>query len=143
MKYFFIAIYFCAAFSFYAQTDTSRTFEVIENILEDATIDDEDSQIYDMIEFLLNNPIRINNATTKELLQIPFLNQATALAIIKYRDKNHGIFSEEQLRDIEGINDELFQKILPFIKFDNEESPGLAKSIFGIFSGVKDRKSVV
>jgi hypothetical protein len=136
MKYFFIAIYFCAAFSFYAQTDTSRTFEVIENILEDATIDDEDSQIYDMIEFLLNNPIRINNATTKELLQIPFLNQATALAIIKYRDKNHGIFSEEQLRDIEGINDELFQKILPFIKFDNEESPGLAKSIFGIFSGV-------
>ena len=45
----------------YSQQDSIVTVDfILNNILDEATIEKEDSQIYDLIEQLLENPININ-----------------------------------------------------------------------------------
>ena len=66
----------------YSQADTTEAEDDIETLLEYNTQDKEDSQVYDLFEYLINNPIILNTASFKDLLQIPFLNISTASAII-------------------------------------------------------------
>ena len=53
----------------YSQQDSTVTVDfILNNILDEATIEKEDSQIYDLIEQLLENPININTAAKTDLM---------------------------------------------------------------------------
>ena len=119
-----------------AQIDSSEINDDFQSILEDASIGKEDFQIYDLIEELINHPIDINSATTEELLQIPYLNFLTANAIIRYRDLHGKFTSVNELKNINELNDELIDKITPFIKI-NKSRDILFTSMKNIFEQIK------
>ena len=112
-----------------AQIDTSYFPRYLEQVIEDNSDENIKSQFYDQIEFLLENPIEINNASEEELLKIPFLDRADAAAIIKYRNEQGRIDSADQMRKIEGIEAETINRIIPFILINKnkeaEKSEGL------------------
>lgn len=59
--------------------------------------------------------ISINNATKEQLMTLSSIGEAKATAIIEYRTKN-GKFTEiNQIKNVSGIGDALFEKIKDFI----------------------------
>lgn len=120
----------------FAQIDTIEINDNIQSLLEDASLDKEDPQLYDLLEELINNPIDINSASLNQLLQIPFLGVLTADAIIRYRNL-HGKFSSlNELKNINELNNELIDKIIPFIQI-NKLGDNLFTSIKNIFNEIK------
>jgi len=122
MKKIVFALIIISSIHSFAQVDTTQLFENVESLLEDASQENEDSQIFDSIEYLLNNPILLNESSINELLQIPFLDLPAARAIIRHRNLLGGISYKEQLYNIEGISSELIEKIIPFLKLGDEKS---------------------
>jgi hypothetical protein len=121
MKKLIVIILALIVFNCYAQVDTNRAQQNLETILEDASEGVEESQLYDIIEYLAQNPIQLNNASINDLLKIPFITRTNAAAIIKQRNLLGGIYNVDQLRFIEGVGFELIEKILPFIKLGDEQ----------------------
>ena len=59
----------------------------------------------------LDNKISINNASIQELVKIPGVGEAKAKDIVSYREKN-GLFKAiEDIKQVSGIGDSLFEKI--------------------------------
>ena len=104
-----------------AQSDTTAFQKDLDKILEDITAEKESSQLYDMVEYLKENPIRINFATEDNLLQIPFVNREDAKMIIKQRKTIGGFYTEETFKDIDGVASDVIDKILPFIDFSRNK----------------------
>lgn len=73
-------------------------------VIDDVAIDETDS--------LLN----INTASEESLMSLPGIGSTKALSIITYRD-NHGNFNTiEEIMNVEGIKENLFNKIKELIK---------------------------
>ncbi len=138
MKNYFLVLVICVLQSYiFAQVDTTNIANTIENILEDATRDQEDSQICDLFEELINNPININSATVNDLLNIPLLNYAEAQEIINYRNRAGIINSQTELMNIENLNSELLHKIIPFINFSTADSINIFDSLSQLINDTK------
>ena len=61
-------------------------------------------------------PISINSAGSEELECLPGIGPALAQRIVEYRERYGPFRSLKQLKEVKGIGDKLFQRILPFIK---------------------------
>ena len=60
--------------------------------------------------------ISINNADVSELSELPGIGPALANRIIEHRE-SHGFFEKlEDIKEVKGIGDKLFEKIRPYIK---------------------------
>ena len=70
------AIIFCfIANLLIAQTDSLlSSTDLIQELLENSSIDIEEDYLFDQLEGLRDNPININKAGIEELLTIPFLD---------------------------------------------------------------------
>ena len=55
--------------------------------------------------------VNINTATTKELLSITGIGESKASNIVKYREENGNFSSIEDIKNVSGIGDSLFEKI--------------------------------
>lgn len=66
-------------------------------------------------EKIINYPININSCSLEELLTIKGLGDIKAKKIIEYRDDNGLFKSIEDIKNINGIGDALFNKIKEFI----------------------------
>lgn len=66
-------------------------------------------------ENILDHKINLNTATEEELMQINGIGESRAYAIVSYREYLGGYTSTEQLKDIKGIGDGLYEKIEPFV----------------------------
>lgn len=62
-----------------------------------------------------NNLVNINTATYEELLTINGIGASKAEAIIKYRETNGKFNSIEDIKNVSGIGDSLFEKIKAYI----------------------------
>lgn len=62
-----------------------------------------------------NEKISINQASKEELLNIKGIGEAKAEAIIKYRTENGNFKTIEDLKNVSGIGDTIFNKIKDFI----------------------------
>lgn len=60
-------------------------------------------------------PLNINTCTYEELLFIDGIGSARASAIIEYRDIIGSYTSVEQIKNIEGIGESLYEKIAPYM----------------------------
>lgn len=66
-------------------------------------------------EINVNLPLNINTCTYEELLAIEDIGEARASAIIEYRDALGSYTAVEQIKDIEGIGESLYEKISPYL----------------------------
>ena len=62
----------------------------------------------------VNKKISINSGTKEELMTLPGIGESKALAIIEYR-KNKQFETIEEIKEVSGIGDSLFEKIKDFI----------------------------
>ena len=113
-------IYFSVCLIFpsllFSQQDTSISIDFILNhILDEATIEKEDSQLYDLIEQLLENPININIASKSELMIIPFMDIESAENIINFRNEHGRFFSTSGIKMIDGLSSNLSRSLQYFV----------------------------
>jgi len=71
-----------------------------------------------MVEVDSVRKININQATFKELLRHPYFPFSLTKSIMLYRQKEKRINAAENLRNIQGVNDSVFHRIIPYLSFD-------------------------
>lgn len=59
--------------------------------------------------------ISINKATIDELMKLPGVGEAKAKSIVEYRTKNGNYMSLEEIKKVDGINENLYKQIKEFI----------------------------
>ena len=90
----------------FAQNDSLYSIDYfLENIIEDISFEDENSQIYDLIEQYIEKPIDLNSSNLIEIIKLPFIDIQIANAIVEYRDKHGKIFSYSELNSINTISE--------------------------------------
>ena len=83
----------------FGQSDSLKSIDnILDSIIKDATIETENSQLYDLIEQYIENPIDLNNSNKSEIMKLPFLDIESANGIIEYRKKFGKIFSYPELK---------------------------------------------
>ena len=100
-----------------AQTDSSyiQTEETLEDILQEPSEETDNSDLYESLEYLLNHPINLNEASVQDLQQIPELDFKSAGLIVKYRKKYGNFFSLSELNAVPGLDKTLIEKITPYL----------------------------
>ncbi|OGU55097.1 MAG: hypothetical protein A2V66_13575 [Ignavibacteria bacterium RBG_13_36_8] len=123
----------------YSQQDTSFSTEQLEDYFDNEQIDEEDSNLYDLFEYFIENPININSATIEEILRIPATDPRIAHAITTYRIENGEYNSIYDLEKITDLTQEDINKIIPFITVDGirKESVSADSFINRIFGNTK------
>ena len=59
--------------------------------------------------------IYLNSATMEEIQSLPGIGESKAKAIIKYREENGSFNNVEDIKNVSGIGDSLFEKIKDYI----------------------------
>lgn len=59
-------------------------------------------------------PLNLNTCTYEELLTVEGIGESKATLILDYRDYLGGYTSVEQLKDINGISNNIYEKIAPY-----------------------------
>lgn len=62
-----------------------------------------------------NKLVSLNSATTEEIQSLPGIGEAKAKAIINYRDENGFFQSIDDIKNVSGIGEALFEKIKDYI----------------------------
>lgn len=81
-------------------------------------IDDEESTVADgsgTSSGMEGNKISINQATAEELMTLPGIGESKAQSIIQYREEHGGFQKIEDIKNIQGIKDGVFNKIVDCI----------------------------
>ena len=65
--------------------------------------------------------VNINTATAEELMTLPGIGKAKAEAIISFR-QTQPFKSIDQIKDVKGIGDKMFEKIAPYLTIDASSS---------------------
>ena len=106
-----------ASATLFSQTDSSylKTEEIIEDILQEPVGEVDESDLYDILEQLMLNPININSASVEQLTRIPQLDISDARLIVDHRKKYGKFFSVNELYTVEGLNIQLIKNISPFV----------------------------
>jgi hypothetical protein len=103
--------------------------ELIELLTEEKEDTEEDASWIGELHDLYEHPLNINLAGKEDLLKIPLLNDATAEAIIAYRNKTDSFFSLYELASVPGISRDLAEKISFFLKVNDGSSHSFPDSI--------------
>jgi hypothetical protein len=64
---------------------------------------------------LLNNPLDINKADYEDFLSMPYLTPVAFKSIINYRKRKGNFTKIEEVQLVEGVDEQLFNKIRPFL----------------------------
>lgn len=120
IKHLIILFFIIYPLNIFSQTDTLDIpiDEQIENIIEETIGDAEDTQLNEIIEDLIQNPIDINKATADDLTKIPFIDNEIAINIIKFRTTHGYYYSLSELKNVPGMSEELYNKIVQVITID-------------------------
>lgn len=66
-------------------------------------------------EASVSYPLNLNTCTAEELMTISGIGEVKASAIIEYREYLSGYTSVEQIKNIKGIGDKVYEKISPYL----------------------------
>jgi len=105
-----------------AQSDSLKSVEyVLNNFINSATIEKENSELYDLIEYYLENPIDLNAASKSDLMKLPFVDIDKVNQIILYRKSNTRIFSYGELKSSENISIKFIELLQIFTYLRRDE----------------------
>jgi DNA uptake protein ComE-like DNA-binding protein len=62
--------------------------------------------------------IELNTTDTNELKDLPYIGSSFANRIVKYRNRLGGFVAKEQLKEIYGLTEDIFDKIAPYVYVD-------------------------
>lgn len=62
--------------------------------------------------------LELNTSDTNQLKDLPGIGSSYARRIIKYKERLGGYINKEQLKEIYGFNNELYEKVAPYIYVD-------------------------
>ena len=107
----------------FAQTDSTslNTENTLDDILQEPYEETDNSDLYNDIEQLIDNPIDINSATISDLQLIPGMDLSSAQLIINHRKKYGQFFSVYELNAVPGLDNDFVKKIIPFITVSTKE----------------------
>ena len=110
-----------------SQTDSTylEAEDALENILQEPTGEVDNSNLYEIVEQLIRNPLDLNKSDTDDLMQIPQVDLEIAELIVNHRKKYGVFFSVEELHSIQGLNKDLANQIKSFVYV--EEEPSIAQ----------------
>ena len=113
---FLFALIFLLEISF-AQTDSTylQTEEVLEDILQEPIGEIDDSDLYESIEQLLQNPLNLNTAKVNELQLIPGMDINSAKLILDHRKRYGNFFSVNELNAVQSLDKSRIKNIMPFL----------------------------
>ena len=111
----------CSSFLF-SQTDSSYigTEESLEDIIQEPTGQTDDSNLFEILEQLKQNPIDLNKASVSDLQQIPGVDLHSAETIVKHRKKYGHFFGPQELNAVPGLSNEVIKRMLPFVKAEQQ-----------------------
>lgn len=81
----------------------------------DACIEDNKVTNSNEIKNEISYPISINDASIEELMNLPNIGESKAKAIINFREENGNFEKIEDIMDVSGIGEKLFEQIKDFI----------------------------
>ncbi len=96
--------------------------ETITDLLQEPSEESDNSDLYETIEDLINNPIDINKAVLNELQRVPYIDITTANIILNYRKKFGRFFSVNELNSVGNLSKETVEKISPFLTVTDDMS---------------------
>ena len=67
------------------------------------------------VSITVNYPLDLNKCTREELATISGIGEARADAIVQYREYLGGYTSVDQIKNIKGIGDSLYEKVAPYL----------------------------
>jgi len=102
----------------YAQTDSTylKTEEVLEDILQNPVGEIDESDLYDILEQLMLNPINLNKASVDDLTRIPEVDVSNARLIVNHRNK-YGSFSTNNYHVFSDFNNSQNNYICAYLQW--------------------------
>ncbi len=113
----------------FSQTDSLQVNvqEIIDELLQEPSTEVDNSDLYNKIEDLINNPVDLNKADITDFQRIPTIDFLTAKAIIEYRN-NVGKFNyKEDLFLIKSLTNKQKKKIYPFVTVKGKKRQTIKK----------------
>lgn len=103
--------------TYFAQTDSSSisTEEIINNLLQEPAEENENEDIYQIIEDIVDNPIDLNTARLTDLQRVPGMSAYNAALILNHRKKYGAFFSTDELDLVEDLTSDFTEKVKPFL----------------------------
>ncbi len=89
--------------------------ELYDSIKEYFYIGDYDLSSYDAPTLPVYAKININTATVRELMRLDGIGEQLARAIVEYRSENGDFVSINEIKEVSGISEKLFESISGFI----------------------------
>ncbi len=74
----------------------------LETLFESQS-DEQDSELYQTVQYYIDNPLDINGVSEKDLHEVPFISKAMVQDILIYRLEHNGFQSVEDLKEIKSV----------------------------------------
>ncbi len=87
----------------------------VEDITSSEKVSEQIVRYADSDEPVMSYPLNLNTCTVEELMTIDGIGEAKASAIIEYREYLGGYKSVDEIKNIKGIGDSLFEKLSPYL----------------------------
>ena len=100
---------------FVPQRDEEEIYEELLEEAEQEVIGGEEIDA-EILEDLRANPLDLNSATIRDLMQIPGVTHEIARNIIRWRAKHEGFEDVRELKKVPGITNKIYERMLPFVK---------------------------
>lgn len=100
--------------SIYQSTQSSSNFQS-EHISDAYSEINQSSVNQNHSDTAVSYPLNLNTCTAEELMTISGIGEKKANDIIEYRDYLGGYTSVEQLKNIKGIGDGIYEKLAPYL----------------------------
>ncbi len=128
MPYRYIKLLIIASFLFLPNvliSQNDKPDQIIEQLIEEIVAESDEevdiTEIYDDLQFFIENPLNLNEATKGSLNKLHFLNELQVVEILEYREKNGEFKTIYELQLLESFDNESIKKILPFIVVQTAE----------------------
>ena len=118
-----------------SQPDTKpliKTIEISETSQNIDTIVNNQNSSSNTSMFNNNQPIDINTATKNELMQLEGIGEVMAQRIIDYRDNESYFYNINEIKNVKGIGDSIFEKIKDRIYVNIEKSSEKPKEVMSL-----------
>jgi hypothetical protein len=109
-----------------AQTEITSMEEWLEDLTSELETEVDDYSLMEDLTYFLENPISINQTDEETLGRLHFLTDFQIKSLLVYVHDHGSIVSPYEIPYIYGFDQDLTEKLLPFIRFDNEPVTSLS-----------------